>query len=400
MKKKWICILFAALFAAVGIGCGGGDVTVSFSPLPWANTELGDPLQEETVYKVERIYVGGKTDIVVAEGEYKSVLRPGKSGESVITNEFTLTYNDDPHTSWTDSAGARVISRGCTDSYTATVVCNSDNLSPVSAVKEQNVEQRALCLVNDVPFTPVEKITEALPEDVAFRYELPEKQRYADPRGYSYAANYTEGTVAFTTTEGTTDKQNGKYYRDYKAVENTYNIKNNTRYDNEQLNYVVRALSGCKRKGSGTFYLSNFYDTYTRDKYVRHTMKLSCQSKTADTTLELDPALITVCGVDGDLNKIDKDGANDASNIDTTAKYTVPCVQASVSLSSSSSGPSIEMLITDPAYTVAQRTSPNVRTNKLLVRMQYTEYGYSAKREFITVYTLKSFRNRFDNTQN
>ena len=47
MKKKIICVLLSAVFAAVGFGCSGGDAKVSFDEkMPW-------DVQETCTYDVK-----------------------------------------------------------------------------------------------------------------------------------------------------------------------------------------------------------------------------------------------------------------------------------------------------------------------------------------------------------
>ena len=398
MKKKLLCVLLAAAFALTAVGCKGGDATVSFGALPWANSDYGNPQYEKTEYKVERFYCGGKEDELVAEGTYVSELTGSLSTAETeaygancfkVKNTFSLTYNQSVHAAYTNETGGRLMNAGLTDSYDSETFFSKESLAPVFARKTQNVAQRPLTDRDGVPFAPA-AITEGLPEGVTARYVLPASVRYADPRGYEYRADYTNGVVQFATTKGTTteNKADGTYVRDYRLDPKEYSIKNNTRFDNEQHAYVVRAMDGCKRKGSGTFYLSSFYDSYVKDKYVRYTMGLSCADKNTDVTLSLDPAEIYIAGTEGELPH-------------DNGSYTVSCVQASVSISSSSPGPAVSLLIADPSYKFAERNTVNadrtdgIATVKPVVRMTFTEYSYSsAKVNYRTVYTLASFHNR------
>ena len=378
MKKKIVCILLATLFALAAVGCSKGDSTVSFDDaMPWANLEIGNPNYEYTEYKIERLYVGGKEDVLVAEGKYTSELDRG-GDNTTVKNTFELTYNDNEYTAYKNERGDILRNAGLTDRYQSEVTFSNDTLTPLHAQKTQTVAQRPL--TDDA--MPDAQLTD-LPEGAVARYTLPAQVKYADPRSYAYDADYTADKVHFTTTVGTTtqDKDNGVYYRDYYEDPKDYTIKNNTRYDNEQLAYVVRAMSECKRKGSGTFYLSNFYDSYVNDKYVRYKMSLSCADKNTSTTLSLDPAQIVISDAEGKVDTED-------------GKYTISCVQASVSISSSTSGPAISLLVTDPSYTIAQTDSQGRCTTKVVVQMTFTEYSYSsAKVNYRTVYTLTSFRN-------
>lgn len=381
--------MLVVLFAFGAVGCKAGDVTVSFDAQPpWAITENGLPLYEKTVYSVQRLYVGSKEDVVIAEGTYESELIMGGE-ETTVTNKFSLTYNDDPHASYANETGALLCNAGLTDAYQSEVRFKNESLTPVYAQKTQSVAQRPLC--NDAdgnPYLPQATLSDD--ESVVCRYVLPAQQRYADPRGYSYTADYVAGKAAFSTTVASTtqNKSDNTYIRDYRVENKEYEIAGNTRYDNEQLAYVVRAMTGCKKGGSGTFYLTNFYDSYVKNKYVRYTMSLSCGSKNASVSLNLDPAAIRIADAEGEL--LHEDGV-----------YTVDCVQASVSISSSTPGPSVSLLYTDPSYKIAQRNtvtaerSDGIATTKVLVQMTFTEYSYSsAKVNYRTVYTLQSFANR------
>ncbi len=374
MNKKIVCVLLATLFAFTAAGCSGGDVSVSFDEsMPWA-----DAAYEYTEYKIERQYVGGNQDVTVAEGTYTSELKRGAE-QTTLTNRFKLTYLDEEHAAYINERGEKLLNAGLTDTYEGTVTFLNDSLAPVSASKTQNVAQRPL-----TDNMPADAQTEGLPDGVLSRYLLPTAVKYADPRGYAYQADYTADTVHFTTTSGVTteDKENNRYCRDYYAVEKDYAIKGNTRYDNEQLAYVVRAMTGCKRKGSGTFYLSNFYDSFVNDKYIRYTMNLDCADKNASTTLELSPEKVYLEDAEG---RVEAEGG----------KYTIPCVQATVSISSATPGPAVSLLVTDPIYTLAQSQTPTIKTSKVVVQMTFTEYAYSsAKVNYRTVYTLTEFRNR------
>ena len=371
MKKKRIGVLLAALFAFTGTGCSATDARVSFdAEKPWQQAGY-----ERCEYEIQKIFVGGGEDIVVAQGSYISELST-LGDDTTVTNEFTLTYSDKAEATSMSETGRLIQNRGLTDASTAEVVFKKDSLVPVSAERKHTVAQRPLCAGDDGPVLG-EKTENA---DGTYSYTLPAALSYADPRGYTYTADYEKNTAKLTTTEGNTAKiSDTEYRRTYTPVEKNFTIANNTRFDNEQLAHLVRALEGTRREGSAAFYLSNFYDSYIRGEYIRYAMSLSCAEKHQNVTLDLSPDAVVFSDSEGELEHAD-------------GKYTVPCVQASVSISSSTPGPAVSMLITDPNITVAERSNTAVTTKKLLVQMTFTEYSYgSAGVNYRTIYTLKNY---------
>lgn len=380
MKKKIICSVFAALFALSAFGCSAGDATVSFdSDKPWKASGY-----EVCEYEVKKVYVGGSDEIVVAEGTYTTTLAPSTASNDYYTvkNDFRITYNDNEHTETMDETGKMAINKGLTDTYSSEVTFRKDSMVPIAAKKSFNIAQRPLFDdENGLPAAMPER-TDNPAEGVLFRYEMPSGARYSDPRGYSYEVDYAASKASLTTEKGETNKVsadgNTYYNRDYKAVNFACDVKNNTRFDNEQLNYIVRAMSNTKKKSSGTFYLSNIYDSYVRGGYVRYTMGLSCADKTKP--VDMDASVFYI-----------KDGETPLEATD--GKYSVPCVNATVSVSSSTPGPGISMLITDPSIDIAQKGNESFLMKKLIVEMRYTEYSpTSARRAYETVYTLKNYK--------
>jgi hypothetical protein len=366
MKKKIICVLLSAVFAAVGFGCSGGDVKVSFDEkMPW-------DVQETCTYDVKKIYVGGKEETVVATGKYVTELTT-TGEESSIVNTFELKYTDSDKAESVDETGRIVKNKGLTDTYVGKAKFYRNTLVPVSAEKTFNLAQRPLC-DGEAP-----KKNESSDENVNYTLTLPANPKYADPRGYSYTVDYKENKAVLSTDSGETSANgDGTYTRAYKKVNKNISVESTTRFDNEQLNYVVRALSNVKKKGSATFYLSNIFDSYIRGEYVRYTMSMSCAEKNVSVTPNLSPEKFLLTDSEGALDPTD-------------GKYSVQCVQASVGISSSTPGPAISMLITDPSITVRQRNN-NAETKKLILEMTYTEYSpISVNVSYKTIYTLTDY---------
>lgn len=370
--------MFAAVALALALtatGCSGGDVTPSFdAEKPWQQ-----PGYEYCEYEVQKIYVGGTEDVVVAEGTYTNEIRT-TGDNSTVKNTFRLTYGTAPETVILTEAGQYGVHTSLTDSYEAEATFKRDSLVPVSASKNFKLAQRPLCDDSNGNVLPLGESAES--------YTLPSPVKYSDPRSYSYTVDYAANTAHFVTTEGTTTKNTENdattYTRNYATVEKDFNLSNNTRFDNEQLHYLVRALSNTKKKGSATFYLSNIYDSYLTGSYKRYTMSLSCADKTTDFTPQIDPEKFEMSDAEGELTKTE-DGW-----------YNVPCVQASVSLSAEQSGPPIALLVTDPSVTVAQKSQPDIKTNKVVVQITYTEYSpRNAKVAYKTVYTLRDYRTTY-----
>lgn len=395
MKRKSICIALCAILTASLFGCNAGDVSVSFGESkPWGN---GSFAYEKCEYEIKRVYTGGGSDVTVAEGTYVTELDSNQEGVH-IKNSFSLTYNGENAADSYDLSGAKVRNKNLTDTYASEAYFKKDTLTPYgTATKKYNLAQRPL---NDGEMGARE---EAPAEGIAYRYPMAvEAVKYGDPQGYEYTIDYDTNKSSITMYTGSTaaaESGDYPYYRNYKANTKNFTIGSGTRFDNEQLPYIVRAISGMYKKGSATFYLTNMVDSYVQDSYVRHTMGLSCAEKNTSFTLPV---------IDGILlrNKETELAKNEKG------EYSVPCVNASVSLSDEKSGPPINMLISDPsigfvrkdlydqelADAEADGREPDLSdtklltTNRVILQMTYTEYALSsAKVAYKTIYTLKSY---------
>ena len=396
MKNKIICIAAALVLALTayscsssgsGCSCGSGENTPDFdATLPWEQIDNGT---ETCTYSVTKSYVQSKSgDVPIATGSYVTKIStdPSNSKNSVVSNAFDITYNQSSHTKTLAETGQYVINAGLTDSYTGSAVFNKDTLVPTSADKTFSLAQRPLCDsdVNGVPAGLPERIEEP-EEGVLYRYVLNKSVKYGDPRGYSYEANYETNKTKFSTTKGSTKEvKNGDskvYYRDYKNVtKSNIKLKNDASFDNEQINYVVRALKSIKKKGSDTIYLTNIFDSYNTGSYVRYTMSVSCAENTKKVTLALDPSKYVIKDSEKEFEP-NEDG-----------KVTVPCLEVSVGISGAKSGPAIKFLITAPSVTVAMKGTPNMKMKKLIVRMTYSEYSpKDVKLAYKTVYELSDY---------
>ncbi len=368
MKKKIICALFAAVMAAVGCGCSSSDIKVSFdSEKPWGFYEV-------STYKIERIYVGGKEPLVVAEGEYVSTLTSDGTNTTVV-NEFSMTYGDLPEAVDIDEHGKLRLNKGLTDSYRGEVTFDNETLTPISAGRVQQVAQRPL---NDDPLPEKQYDSDDKSIFAPYHYSLTNavNDTYADPRSYGYKADYTANTCVYNTTAGTTSKD--KKTRSYKNVTENIKMKDHTRYDNEQLYYLVRALQNVKTEGAATFYLTSAQDSYAQNGYIRHTMSMSCKKSAVRTELCLSPSEFTLSSAEGPFD-VDEQ----------TGKYVMPCIDVEVSISASKPGPPLRMKILDPSITVTQKNGAAAR--KLITEMSSIEYAYSAREAYKTVLTLVNF---------
>ena len=390
MKKKIICIIAALTFAlgAVGCsssgstGCGTSDSAPTFDAvLPWgtANTETCS-------YSVVKSYIpSGGDRVTVATGSYETALVTIGS-DTTVKNSFNITYNDDEHTKILAETGSYVINAGKTDSYSGGAVFDKDTLVPKSGNKSFTIAQRPLCDDdNGLPETPSSRI-DAPAEGVLYRYVLNNAVKYGDPRGYEYTADYVTKSTTYSTTKGTTKKvtegDSTVYHRDYSAVtKDNIKLRNDISYDNEQLNYVVRALANLKAKGSATIYLTNIFDSYLRNSYVRYTMTVSCAEKTKKVALSLDPGKYVIADAEKEFEPDEEDG-----------KITVPCVEVTVSISGNNAGPAIKFLVTDPSVTFAEVGDSAKKTKKLIVQMTYSEYSpQNVNLAYETVYTLSDY---------
>ena len=393
MKKKIICIIaaFALALSVVGCsnsglsstGCGTSDSAPTFDAvLPWgtANTET-------CTYSVVKSYIPSKGDkIPVATGRYETALVT-IGGDTTVRNNFRITYNDDSHTKTLAETGSYVINAGMTDSYSGSAVFDKDTLVPKSGNKTFSIAQRPLCDdENGLPENLSSSSRIDAPEEgVLYRYVLNNAVKYGDPRGYSYTADYATMATTYSTTKGTTKKVTEGdatvYNRDYTSVEkNNIKLKNDVRYDNEQLNYVVRALTNIKAKGAATIYLTNIVDSYLRNTYVRYTMTVSCADKTQKATLALDASKYIIADAEKEFEP-DEDG-----------NITVPCVEVTVGISGNNAGPAIKFLVTDPSVTFAEIGDSAKKTKKLIVQMTYSEYSpQNVNLAYETVYTLTDY---------
>ena len=371
MKKKLWCILLALTVAVIGAGCGDTEARVNFdTDKPWS-------VYEQSTYKIERFYVGDGAHKLVASGTYISTLRAG-ANTSTVTNDFSLTYNNEAETSTLDEYNKIMINKGLTDKYTSTVEFSNDTPSPIPAQKNTNSNAKDNYGVAQRPLND-----DGIPErkdgenGISHYFELASKVKYSDPRGYSYDVDYEHNSALYRTTKAS-DKDNT---RSYTAVEKKITLADNTRFDNEQLNYVVRALSAIKREGSATFYLASIHDSYARGEYVRHTMTVNCEKN--NTTVKL--ALPEDSGI-----RFENPEHQNIEYVD--GAFAVPCVSASISISSETPGPPIKMLITDSR--IEAISSGGIKTKKLIAQMTFTEYSpVSAKLAYQTVYTLIGYTN-------
>lgn len=360
--------------AVSGFGCSAQDAKTPFDEsMPWG-------VYEKCTYSVTKYYVDGNDETPVATGTY--VTEIDTAGElSTIKNSFDITYNNHDKTKAMDDSGRYALNAGLTDSYRASVECYRNTLIPNKANKTFNIAQRPL-IDDKMPSKEWICDSEAADdvEDGAelFKYTFPSTVTsiyYSDPRGYAYDCDYTANKAVLTTEKAS--MQNNT--RVYKKVKKNITPANNARFDNEQLNYVVRAISNIKSKGSAVFYLSNFYDSYINGSYVRHTINVSCAEKTKDVILKLDPRKFLLSDNEGEL---------DVSN----NSYKVACIDAGIGLTNTNTaGPQISMLITSPSVTVTQRSNSE-KSKKLIVEMTYVEYSMQgAKLAYKTVYTLTDY---------
>lgn len=388
MKNKIVSLIAALVLAFTLVGCSGsgstGCGTTESAPkfdaaLPWAQSN-----NETCTYSISKSYIPSKGDKVeVASGTYVTALST-LGDETTVRNSFDITYNDNEHTKVLAETGSYVINANLSDSYSGGTTFNKDTLVPIKGDKTFTLAQRPLCDdENGFPAAMSSRIDN--PEDgVIYRYVLPGSVKYGDPRGYSYTADYNSNATTFSTTKGTTktikEGDATVYNRDYAAVEKSnLKLKNGVRYDNEQLNYVVRALQNIKAKGSATIYLTNIYDSYLNNSYVRYTMTVSCADKTKKATLSLDASKYVISDAEVEFEP-DEDG-----------KITVPCVEVTVAISSSTAGPGIKFLITDPSVTITERDSTK-KMKKLVVKMTYSEYSpKDVNLAYETVYTLTDY---------
>ncbi len=374
MKKKISALLFAAIMAVAAAGCSATDIKISFDTnKPWG-------LLESSRYDITRSYVAGKEPVVVAEGTYTSTI-DAQGANATVKNHFELNYNDvtsvpdQVNTSW-----QFVKNQNLTDTYDGEVTFSKDSLSPVSASKTSYVAQRPL---NDDAL-PEPQFASAEKTDLFFdeyKYILDKKVKYGDPRSYKYTADYLSNKALFTTTTVKTDKNKntGKYERTYTPVNKDIKVADNTRYDNEQLNCVVRALQNIKSGGSASVYVSSIVDSYDRGEYVRFTLSVSCSSGERKKVKISSSEFIV------------KDG-DETIEPDSDGYYTLTCLETTLSITSDKSGPAIKMWITDPGYRIISAERESAQTSKLIVEIILTEYTSTTK-TYETVYTLNGYSN-------
>ena len=332
MKKKILCALLAACMAAVGAGCSAGDARVNFdADKPWSNYET-------STYKIERFFMNGETRVkTVAEGTYVSTLR-SDTDKTTVKNEFTLAYNNEPETTVMDERGNLMANKGLTDKFYGEVTFANDSLAPVSAARNTNFSSTENYGLAQRPLNDdaMPALQESSDEGASHFFNLSSGVKYSDPRGYSYTVDYEQNKAKYSTTSGSTSSD---FVRTYKNVNTEISLAGNTRFEN-----------------------------------------VSCDKNHSTVDVSLPGELKFVNPENQEIEKSEN------------GKYSLPCVKATVSVSSETPGPGIKFYVTDPSITVIGKN--NVKTKKLITQIVFTEYAVtSAKLAYETVYTLIDYTN-------
>ncbi len=353
MKKRLFSILIALISVFSFVACSKAELSVSFDDekLPWEIAGGYEKCSYE-VKKYARALQGDnyidKTE--VASGTFTQELST-ESGITTLTSLLTITYADTDAANSSVASGNLVINRNKTDQI-FTVVTFNEGLSPLSSIKEVVCEQR-----------------EGENQPLAFRSAI------------NYEANEKTFTFPHSAQEITVPAN--RMSITYGDKTKTYKAQGGNRYDNEQLFYVVRAMKNLKAKGSQSFYLSNPFDSYVNSKATVYTMNMTGAEKTVSIKL---PTVFNSYSI----IKNDKNNTPLAPN--EQGDREIPCVNASIAISSNTSGPAIRLYYTDPSYSFFATAQSAAKTNKILMRIVQTEYDYlNAKEAFRTEYNLTNY---------
>lgn len=229
--KKLLSVILAIVSVFAFAACSGNNVASEVQPeipAPWTAGKTA--FYERTTYDVAKKAKDGK---VVATGTAVFTIESVDETYSEITEEFSITYNDD----------AEEADRGKTDTISSKSKMDSKVYFPVSSEKTVTLADRTDVLNNSYRLT------------------------------VDYENKKSELAWLKSGKEGSTIDFSG---------ENLSGV-----YDNETIYYVLRGFTDIKAGGSNTFKIANFFDMHVRGAFASTAMKFSCSAEGSEETLNL-----------------------------------------------------------------------------------------------------------------
>lgn len=229
--KKVLSILLALVSVFAFAACTGGSTVTEVQPeipAPW--TAGKTEFYESSTYSVTK---KNKDGTVVASGTAVFTIASADENYSEITEEFTITYNDQ----------ADEADRGKTDVITSKSKMDSKVFFPVSSEKTVDLADRTDVLNNS----------------------------------YRLAVDYENKKSELNWLKNGKEASSIDF-----SGENLAGV-----YDNETLYYVLRGFTDIKAGGSNTFKIANFFDMHVRGAFSATRMKFSCSAEGSEETLNL-----------------------------------------------------------------------------------------------------------------
>lgn len=344
--KKITSLIFALLFCAFGFGCAAPAVIYTFDEdKPWGKNEA----YEKCVYDieiVERVRSGKETvnGDVLARGtavfELKQEPKGNNEFRTTLKLTHTVTYED------IEKAGA---DRGLTDTLESEVVFTTDGCAPISSYKKEIYAPRKN---GDGNYTKV--------------YD------------YEASADYEQRKAVLKKNKAVSE--DGTVSEEYESVKEFDLLSGTQSFDNEQLYYLVRALTNTTPKGSQTVSISNLYEIPDnidkKGKYKNIGVNVSTAEELSVITLN------------------SKYAANYLSPAEN-GSYDVNCMHTTLSRNDTYSGPAFTMYLTEPATKFERKDASGAvvtSTSKVIVRMVRVNYNLSTREEGTNiVYTLSDY---------
>jgi len=320
MKKLFAavcCILM--LFSSAA--CAGGQATAPFdTERPWGTPTNAFEQCSYTLQIFERVRVDGAwaDGQELATGGFTQTLNAsgaGKDGLASVASELSVSWKDLPECAE---------NRGKTDLMESAVVFSAASMAPVSSQKTMTLDVRA----------------------------------DADGASYNHSYDYSADYAALTSHIKFGKNASGDY-----SDPKTIAIPSGTKYDNEQLFYLLRAHRNLKPGAGVAFNVNNVADNYIRDNNNLAPMTASASSETVKKELG-------------------------AFMLDYAESAEIECMLVLLSLSGTDSGPAHRFYIAEPGIRFGKG---NIKTAKIIVGYEYTLYTSAGTEQFRYVYTLTGY---------
>ena len=346
--KKAITVILASLFCAFALACTAPPAIYYFdTDKPWGGNSTVSAYEKCTYDIVirERVQSGKETtdgDVLARGTAVYTVDQKLDDGVMCTTLSLlhTITYED------IDKVGD---DRGLTDVVESTVKFTTDGMAPVSSYKKQSYAPRKLL--------------------------SGEYQEYV----YDYETTADYKTLKASVKKNRNVLEDGSKAEEYNSVKE-FNLKgDNQSFDNEQLYYIARALTGTKPKASESIVISNLYEIAEN---INKKGKYDTTKITISTAEEL--SVITLAP------SFAKNYLEPAEN----GNYDVTTMRTSISRNDTYSGPSFMLYMSAPDVKFERKNGDVVlsSTNKVILRMVRTTYDLATREESSNiVYNLSDY---------